>query len=106
MNDLDRRNLHVFERRSARLRESPAIRRGRLATSWSLSVNRKTGTEMSSNGPSEDELRSVLLDLRPFTLRKEPVYLGRNHNLLERELTDTSCGIVFGRCNRRGRTPN
>jgi hypothetical protein len=80
--------LEAFLERAERMRRLPILVGGGLSTSWSVTFNQTSGVRFSATEPDEESFRSLLVDLRPFTMQKEPVFLNRVHNLLEQTLTD------------------
>lgn len=85
--------LERFVERADRLRHTRLIQNGFSAElsytfgGYGSSANTIQGRLKQ---PNEDDLKSFLLDFRPFTLQRDSVYLGRVYNRLEQCLTNTA----------------
>jgi hypothetical protein len=58
-----------------------------LDTSLHISVGRGVPT-VTWKRPDDEEFQAFLVDLRPFISDREPVFLDRIYNLIERHITD------------------
>jgi len=83
--------LERFVERADRLRHTRLMQNG-LSTELSYKFDIRTSPSLIQGQlrqPNEDDLKAFLLDFRPFVLQREPVYVGRVYDQLERRLTDT-----------------
>ena len=82
-------DLRDFVGHAQQMLSRPLLTNDGLQGGFSMSFDHTTGLQFSAPEPNEEHFRSFMLDFRPFTARKERIYLGRVINLLDRHLTDT-----------------
>ena len=92
--------LKLFNDRARQLRDSRIIRDNSLRSHISLNINRTTGLRIEKTFPDEDDLRSFLLIIRPFTLNNEPIYYYRILSIIREHIIDERCRICLNECLR------
>ncbi len=81
------KQLDLFLTRARQLEQTRLIR-SKPNSSWKMHFSEDGTMTITTEEPDEEDLRSYLMILRQFVLQKEPIHLGRIHNLLDRRITD------------------
>ena len=83
-------DLRTFNARANSLLSRRILTSGGLSLEFSIKFAQNSPLQFMTREPDEEDLRSFLVDLRPFTMAKERVHLGRTMNLLNNHLTDVA----------------
>ncbi len=77
----------LFVQRADQLAGRRLLRGGTLSARLNLRFDRNGPFVMEMNEWDEEDFRSLLVDLRPFLMQKEPILVGKIFNMCERRLT-------------------
>ena len=83
--------LRLFHDRVKKMNESRIIKENSLKYHISFNINRNEGFRLEKIFPDEDDLRSFLLIIRPFTLNNEPIYYHRVLSIIRKNIIDEKC---------------
>jgi len=93
-------SLRLFHNRVNQMKESRIIKENSLRYHISFKINQTKGFNLERTFPDEDDLRSFLLIIRPFTLNNEPIYYHKILSILRNRILEEKCRRCLHECLR------
>jgi hypothetical protein len=93
-------SLQLFHDRVSQMNESRIIKEKSLGCQITLNIDRTIGLSLEKRFPDEDDLRSFLLIIRPFTLNNEPINYHRILSILRENIIEEKCRRCLHECLR------
>jgi len=93
--------LKAFHNRVAQMKESRIIKENSLGYHISLNFNCTKGFNLERTFPDEDDFRSFLLIIRPFTLNNDPIFYHRILSIIRKKILEEKCLICLNECEGR-----
>jgi len=88
-------SLKLFHNRVGRIWATRIIKENLLGSEIKMTVHRSGEMEVERIFPSEDDLSSFLVHLRPIISKKEPTYYYKIINIVRRRLSEERCRICL-----------
>ena len=88
-------SLRLFHNQVSQMRESKIIKEELLGYETKFTFHRDGRMFVERTFPNEDDLRSLLIIIRPFTLNNDPIYYLKIISIIRKRLSEKSCNMCL-----------